>query len=178
MNKNQTHITIIAILALVALAGLLFLTSPAQSRPPLGVTNFDSIHLRDTGPTAQPVLRVDQLGTGKVVEFMDGGTPVYSINDGGAVNGKVLAYPTPNTAINCKTNTITDTASYTATVTAISTPQFALCTMGAITGDAEKCAALVGANGSITVTVRNSNATPAANAVGAVVYWCAGGTPQ
>jgi hypothetical protein len=175
MDKNTLKFLILGglVIAFVTLLTAL----PAQSRPPLGVTNFDSIHLRDTGPTAQPVLRADQRGTGKIVEFMDAGTAVWSINDGGGVNGKVLAYPTPNTVINCKTNTITDTASYTATVTAISTPQFALCTMNTITGDAEKCAAAVG-GGAVTVTVRNSAATPAANAAGAVVYWCAGGTPQ
>lgn len=178
MNKHTIQAIVLFFIGFFVIVGLPLMVSPAQSRPKLGVTNFDSVHLRDTGPTAQPVLRADQLGTGKVVEFMDSGTPVWSINDGGAVNGKVVSYPTPNTAINCKTNTITDTATYTATVTAISTPRFALCTMSTITGDAEKCAALVGTDGGITVTVRNSNATPAANAVGAVVYWCAGGTPQ
>lgn len=175
--KRITQFSLPLILVAMVVFLIILTAIPAQSRPPLGVTNFDSIHLRDTGPTAQPVLKVDQLGAGKVVEFMDGGTPVWSINNGGAVNGKVLAYPTPNTQINCKTNTITDTATYTATVTAISTPQFALCTMSTITGDANNCAAIA-SQGLITVTVRNTAATPAANAVGAAVYWCAGGTPQ
>lgn len=75
----------VIIVTLAAFVFLILLTSPAQSRPPLGVTNFDSIHLRDTGGTAQPVLRVDQLGAGKVAEFLDGGTPVFSINDGGGI---------------------------------------------------------------------------------------------
>lgn len=50
-----------------------------------GVTNFDSMHLSDTGGTATPVLRANQAGTGKIVEFLDGGTPVWSLNDGGEV---------------------------------------------------------------------------------------------
>lgn len=235
MNKNQTHVTIIAILALVALAGLFLLTSPAQSRPPLGVTNFDSIHLRDTGPTAQPVLRVDQRGVGKVVEFMDAGTPVFSINDGGgivassiltqgavitnlvvsaptavgtatpaavinnagvsnllevrknstpvftignagAVTGQVLQYAVTGQRQFCASNTITDTASYTVSTSAVATPVFVWCSLGAITGDASHCAASH-ATGAVTVIVRNSNATPAASAVGATVNWCVVGTP-
>lgn len=176
MNKNQTQIFLVLFVAFAALVGLLLYTSPAQSRPPLGVTNFDSIHLRDTGPTAQPVLRVDQRGLGKIVEFMDSGTPVYSINNGGGVSGQVLAFPTPGLKANCKTNTITDTVTYTSTVTAVSTPVYVWCSMGAITGDAEKCAASQ-ASGGVTVIVRNSNATPAANAVGASVTWCVVGTP-
>lgn len=177
MNKHNIQLTVL-FLAILVLIVLPTFVSPAQSRPRLGITNFDSVHLRDTGPTAQPVLRANQLGAGKIVEFMDSGTPVWSINNGGGVNGKVLSYPTPNTALNCKQSTITDTVSYTATVTAISTPQFGNCTLESITGDASHCALDIGANGSITITVRNSNATPAANAAGAVVSWCAGGTPQ
>lgn len=57
----------------------------ATGRPPLGITNFDSVHLSDTGGTAVPVLKVNQKGTGKVVEFLDSGTPVWSLNDGGGL---------------------------------------------------------------------------------------------
>lgn len=177
MKNKLTRFSLPLALVIAAVVVILLTAIPAQSRPPLGVTNFDSIHLRDTGPTAQPVLRADQLGAGKVVEFLDGGTPVFSINNGGGINGKVLAYPTPNTSMNCKQSTITDTVSYTSTVTAISTPRFGTCTLESITGDAAGCALDVGNDGSITVTVKNAAATPAANAAGAVVNWCAGGTP-
>lgn len=236
--KNK-FISIIIFSLMVGIGLWVMLTVfPAQSRPPLGVTNFDSIHLRDSGPTSQPVLRVDQRGAGKVVEFMDGGTPVFSINDGGgiaqtgletlsgglsvapnivvvaptaiatatpaayinnagahnslviaknatpnftvgnagAVTGQVLQYATAGQRQFCATNTITDTVSYTSTVTAVTTPVFTLCSMNAVTGDAATCAASH-ATGSVTVIVRNSNATPAANAVGAAVTWCVVGTP-
>jgi hypothetical protein len=163
-------------LTLLALALFILAVFSIAFAPHLGVTNFDSVHLRDTGPTSQPVLRVDQLGAGKVAEFLDGGTPVFSINNGGGVSGNLLAFPTPGLRANCKTNTITDTVTYTSTVTAVSTPVYTWCSMNAITGDAEKCAASH-ATGGVTVIVRNSNATPAANAVGAAVTWCVVGTP-
>lgn len=50
-----------------------------------GVTNFESVHLRDTGGTATPVLKVDQRGTGKIVEFQDGGVNRVEAFDGGGV---------------------------------------------------------------------------------------------
>jgi hypothetical protein len=165
------------LLLVAAVITIAVLAWPAVGAPSL--TNFtDQVWIRAAGATAVPALQVNQLGAGKIVEFLDGGTPVFSVNNGGAITGgRVLAYPTAGIQINCKTNTITDTASYTATVTAISTPIFATCTLNAITGDAEKCAAIVG-SGNVTITVRNSAATPAANTTGAAVTWCTGGTPQ
>lgn len=65
---------------LVTLAILL-----AAFAPVLGVTNFNSVSISDAGPTAQPALKVNQNGAGKVVEFLDGGTPVFSINNGGGI---------------------------------------------------------------------------------------------
>lgn len=54
-----------------------------------GVTNFQSaIHIDDTTDpvgTGTPVLRVNNTGSGKVVEFLDAGTPVWSLNDGGGI---------------------------------------------------------------------------------------------
>lgn len=241
MSKNNLKFLILAGLVVAFVATLTAL--PAQSRPGLGVTNFDSVHLRDSGPTAQPVLRADQRGTGKIVEFMDAGTPVWSILDGGSITqsglqsltggqvvspnlvvdapvalgtatpalmvinpsssnpnavvikGNVTATPyfsiNPTSAVImnnalqssavgqkqfCATNTITDTASYAVGTTAIATPVYTWCTLGTISGDASRCAA-THATGLITVTVRNSNATPAANAAGAAVTWCVVGNP-
>lgn len=126
--------------------------------------------------TATPGLVIDCAGVSNCLEVRDAATPVFTVGQNGAINGKVMAYPTPNVQINCRTDTITDTATYTSSVTAISTPTFATCAMNSITGDAIHCAAIVG-SGAVTVTVRNSAATPAANAAGAAVTWCAGGTP-
>lgn len=197
-----------------------------NARPPLGVTNFDSVHLRCLDcATATPALLVDQAsGTGggnvsewrvaatpilqaprsggfvltvptsvatgvpglvlnnkgagnKAIEVQKNATPVFSVSNSGSVSGQVLSYATTNQRQFCATNTITDTASYTATVTAISTPVYVTCSMNAITGDANNCAAIHGV-GNITVTVRNSAATPVANATGAAVTWCVIGTPQ
>lgn len=60
---------------------------PSAGVEALGVTNLDSLHLSDSGGTATPVLRVNQTGSGKVAEFLDGGTVVASINNGGSWDG-------------------------------------------------------------------------------------------
>lgn len=67
--------------------------------------------------------------------------------------------------------TITDTVAYTSTVTAITTPAWSSCTLDTITGDAASCASSVGTPGAVSLVVRNSAATPAANAAGAIVNW-------
>lgn len=81
-TKKKISITLV----LLVLA-LLLVLGQAQSRPPLGVSNLDALHLLWAGGTATPVLMADNgAGTNKVVEFKDGGTPVWSLNDGGAVD--------------------------------------------------------------------------------------------
>jgi hypothetical protein len=94
----------------------------------------------------------------------------------GTVTAPVVGYATTGKRLFCATNTITDTASYTVSTSAIATPQFTWCSMGAITGDAEKCAASQ-ATGSVTVIVRNAASTPVANSTGAAVTWCVVGVP-
>lgn len=94
----------------------------------------------------------------------------------GTVTAPVVGYATTGKRLFCATNTITDTATYTVSASAIATPVSAWCSMNAITGDAEKCAALQ-ATGAVTVTVRNAAATPVANGTGAAVTWCVLGTP-
>jgi hypothetical protein len=67
--------------------GLLFILSVILVAfvPVLAVTNFGAVHIQDANPTAIPALRVNQQGAGKIVEFSDGGTPVFSINNGGGI---------------------------------------------------------------------------------------------
>lgn len=73
----------ILILAIVLLVALLA-AWPTGAMPPL--TNFtDHVHIQAVGGTATPALRVNQNGSGKIVEFSDGGTPVFSINNGGGI---------------------------------------------------------------------------------------------
>lgn len=165
-NKWTVKLSLL-ILALFILALIAF---PVSGSPEFDVSNLDSLWLADTGGTAQPVLRVNQRGAGMVMEALDNGTRVWGIN--GA--GKVL-----EGGVNCvkRSTTVTDTAQYTSTVTALSTPTWASCSMSTITGDANNCAIAVGTPGVVSIIVRNSNATPAANAVGAAVNWEACGTP-
>lgn len=76
--KTKFLLLIIAALV-VALAAW-----PAAGMPSL--TNFtDHVHILTTGGTATPALRVNQLGAGKLLEILDGGTPVFSINNGGGI---------------------------------------------------------------------------------------------
>lgn len=158
----------------IILFALFFLATmaviPALGSPESGVSNLDSLWLLDTGPTAQPVLRANQRGAGMIIEALDNGTRVWGITGG----GKVI-----EGGVNCfrSNTTVTDTLDITSTVTAISTPTWADCSLRTITGDAAHCAITQG-SGVVTITVRNSNATPAANAAGAVVNYEICGTPQ
>ena len=100
-------------------------------------------------------------------------TRLTAIGDG---RGYVNAAATPNKLENCWSSTITGTASYTSNITAIATPEFAWCNLSSPSADANVCGAAVG-SGIVTITVRNSAATPVANSAGATVYSCAKGTP-
>lgn len=73
------------VVAFVASVLLLGQSAPSVVVESQGVTRFGALHLTEAGGTATPVLRANQTGTGKVVEFLDGGTPVWSLNDGGAI---------------------------------------------------------------------------------------------
>lgn len=95
----------------------------------------------------------------------------------GTVTAPVVGYATTGKRQFCATNTITDTATYTSLTTAVTTPLFAWCSLGAITADANDCGAEFGQTSNVTVTIKNSAVTPAANAAGAAVTWCVLGTP-
>lgn len=69
--KKVTILVIAAVLLFVIAAGY------------ASVSNFGAIHIRDANPTGVPALQVNQRGSGKIVEFTDGGTPVFSVNNGG-----------------------------------------------------------------------------------------------
>ena len=103
-------------------------------------------------------------------------TPSFKVvATSGSVYGKVLGNPTPNQTCLRSSATITDTVSYTSTVTAITTPTWAGCDLQSISGDAARCGAVTG-SGIVTITVRNAAATPAANAAGALVNYQVCGT--
>lgn len=98
MMKNKIF------LGLIALLVTLIVALPAVA------TNFaDHLHILTAGGTATPALRVNQNGSGKIVEFLDGGTPVFSINNGGGIvassiltqgatiNNLILTQPTADT---------------------------------------------------------------------------------
>jgi len=51
----------------------------------MGVSNFGSIHLADSGGTATPVFIADQTGAGVIAEYRDASTPVARFPDGGGL---------------------------------------------------------------------------------------------
>ena len=95
----------------------------------------------------------------------------------GTVTAPVVGYATTGKRQFCSTTTITDTATYTSLTTAVTTPLFSWCTLSAVTADANGCGATFGHTSNVTVTIKNSAVTPAANAAGAAVTWCVLGTP-
>jgi len=115
-----------------------------------------------------------EFQSGAVLDIQAGATAVIPASILG--QSGVLQYATPGKVLNCTQSTITDTLTLTSSVTAITTPSWATCTMNTITADAEHCAAAVGTPGSILVIVRNSALTPVANGTGAAVTVCTGGT--
>jgi hypothetical protein len=168
LNKWTAKLSIL-ILALFLLA-LIALPAAGSSEYQQGVTGLNSLWLAGGGGTAVPALRVNQPGAGMAVEVLDGGTRVWGVTGG----GKVI-----EGGVNCfrSNSTVTDTVSYTSTVTAISTPTYVDCSLRTLSGDAIACGITHG-TGAVTITVRNAAATPAANAAGAVVNYEVCGTPN
>ena len=73
------------------LMGVQFPIPPLPTEAPVsaqGVTNLDMLHLAapTTVATATPALMVDCYGLGNCIEVRDAATPVFAINDGGAVD--------------------------------------------------------------------------------------------
>lgn len=84
MNGNKAVVAIvIAIVALVA-SGLALFNVGTQYQEQ-GLTGFTGLKVSADSGTATPGVIINQAGAGKVVEFQDGGTPVWSLNDGGGV---------------------------------------------------------------------------------------------
>jgi hypothetical protein len=84
MNKKIRYALVALALVIVLSIGLVSCQDEDDPIVQQGVSNLDSLHLSDTGGTATPALRVNQDGTGKIIELLDASTPVWAINDGGA----------------------------------------------------------------------------------------------
>jgi hypothetical protein len=75
-TKARTIATVAIIIAvLAAIAGSSAWLAPTT---PTGVS--------DTGGTATPVVLANQAGTGRILELQDASTPVFMVNDGGALD--------------------------------------------------------------------------------------------
>jgi hypothetical protein len=185
------HLTFNILLVLVAafavggIAGLRIAGAQIED-----VTNFTGVQAKATAlGTATPLAEFwRQSNTGDTLLIRDArGTPRIRVAPtSGAMTvdnltlstvvAPVVGYPTPGIICNRNTQTITDTATFTSTVTAITTPSSVMCSMNAITGDAANCRAVVGTPGSVIVSVVNTALTPAANATGAGVTFETCGT--
>ncbi len=85
MNKHANKLLPLLVIIVAAALMLIGQADPARGRPPLGVTNFDSIHLSDSNTTATPNFMANQRGAGVIAEFRDAATPVARIPDGGGL---------------------------------------------------------------------------------------------
>lgn len=81
MSRSSWHTVagvVIGICLLVILMGW-----PVSAEKLAGVTNLDQLFLRASSTT--PVLKVNQVSTGDIVQFQDNGSTVWKVADGGAV---------------------------------------------------------------------------------------------
>jgi hypothetical protein len=125
--------------------------------------------------TADTALYVNNLSVAQPFVVAQAGTPVFSVGSTGAVSGKALSYDTTGSKIVCGSQTITDTAT---AVHGLTTPVYAWCNLPLTSpdGDAVACFSSISSS-TVTVKVRDSALTPAANSAGVVVQWCVLGTP-
>ncbi len=121
----------VLITLLIAAVALSLLAAIPSMRP----TRLSAIHLScDTCGTATPVLRANGQSTGKLFEAVDNGTPVFSIDDGGAARANQLNFVATNyTSTGAQTITPTNRTLYNLNPTAVLT--ITLGTGEATTGD-------------------------------------------
>lgn len=84
--KNKVNFRLYAVPILVVVMLVLLTGSVFAIQLYSDVTNMSGLHLQGTFTTATPALMVDQQGAGKIFELRDSATPVFSVNDGGAVS--------------------------------------------------------------------------------------------
>lgn len=153
------------------------------------VTGWDKISVPSTIGTATPALVIDTAGNSNPLEIKKNSTVVASFDGAGNLNlngSYVGITPVPTaTAITlymgapassyqqCGTQVVTDTA--TLTPVAGLTPSYVLTSLNSITADAARSSGLY-STGVITLTVKNTALTPAANTTPATVNYCIVGT--
>lgn len=93
----------------------------------LNVTGAGKVAAATTVATATPALVVDSLGESNLLEVRDAATPVFAINDGGAVVGNVLQYG--SSGEKAVASTISMTGTYTV-AHGLTTVTWAMCTLG------------------------------------------------
>jgi len=177
-----------SLIVTVAWAALLFIALSAFALQIEDVTNFTGIQVKATAlGTETPLAEFWRgSGSGDALIIRDSrGTPRIQVAaTSGAISNlvvstvvaPVIGAATPGIICHRTTQTITDTATYTSTAIAVTTPASVMCSMNAITADAAHCRAVVGTPGSVIVSVVNTALTPAANSTGAAVTFDTCGT--
>ena len=125
--------------------------------------------------TATPAALINSLAAGtNLLEVRDASTPVFTVGQGGAVNGFVLGSNTQNLEQNCGTQSITAAATV---VHNLSTPVAAVCSLAADPTGNQFCS-YTNSAGVVTVKVWQGLAgTPTANGDAVSVAWCVTGNP-
>jgi hypothetical protein len=114
-----------------------------------GVTNLSGLVVAapTSIATTQPALLADSTGLSNIIEVRDAATPVFTVNDGGAVVGNVLQYGSAGEKAVATTQDVTGTATVAHGLTTVT---WALCTMGEDptvgAGDAANISVAISAN--------------------------------
>ena len=126
--------------------------------------------------TATPAAIINSAAAGSnLLEVQDATTPVFVIENGGAVTGFVVGSATSGQNLICSSQSITAAATV---VHGMATPVAAVCTLAADPTGNQYCT-YTNSAGVVTVKVWQDvgDATPVANSDAVSVSWCVLGTP-
>lgn len=127
--------------------------------------------------TATPAMVVDSLGLSNIFEVRDAATPVFAVNNGGAVVGLVLKYGSSGEQLVVGTDQITTTAT---AAHGLTTVTFALCTLGedptSGANEAAMCTVVVSGN-TVTLKIWQDDFVSAATETDVDIHWLVVGTP-
>lgn len=123
--------------------------------------------------TAVPAMIINNAGVSNIVEVRDAATPVFTVRNGGVVNGQVLSYATAGFEIVCGT-TSTFTATTTITATGLTTATYV--TASQITTPASTGAFITVSDPTTTTfTIKSWETDATAGTTGITAHWCAVG---
>jgi hypothetical protein len=143
----------------------------------LSVTGAGKVAAPTAVATATPAFAVDSAGVSNLFEVRDAATPVFTVNDGGAVVGNLLQYGSSGERAFTSTESITGTATVSHGLTTVT---WALCVLGEdpTSGAGEAAHVTVAVSGDVvTAKVWQDDFVTAATETGVDVHCLVIGTP-